>query len=111
LLSLREFRLKTAFDAQAAALIETSRTSRFGQGCRALLKFGAFLTHRHPILKCIIWPATSGPTYDIDEQRVHAHVELLASDIKRSWETVEKYEKAGDTEKNIFEVRATLGPV
>jgi hypothetical protein len=57
--------------------------SRHDQERRFLLRFGAFLTLRHPSLEVLVLPAASGPRYSSNQYRTCTWVELYASELSR----------------------------
>lgn len=106
---LTKFRILSAYVAASYPFPENESgdamdlgVSRYHQERRTLLRFGAFLTLRHPTLKVMVWPAASGPKYDANEcydpyemrdpdyNRIAIWVELYAVDCKPPVRTVMK---------------------
>jgi hypothetical protein len=86
--NLDRFRLLSNHEANAgpyplSETFDSALVPRYGQEQRVGLRFGAFLTLRHPKLKIMVLPAESGPDHGTTKARVSYSVELYGAGIKR----------------------------
>lgn len=114
--NLSELKLSTTWESGRRPYPENESNdppgslSREGQERRNVLRFAAFLILRHLKLRRLIWPAGSGPTFEIDEVRPSIQFILdkgkhhETNDFRRAWGTMEKWVDETRTNKVLCEV-------